>query len=427
MACQTPTPEGAFIAGTMDFVDCQAQSIGEAGYRALATSASTFSPLLTLALTIFIAIIGYRLILGDGLKGREIILSAVKIGMVLVLATSWPTFQILAYDLVLKSPANLAQVIAEPAGIPGANGGLAARLQNLDNAMAELNARGAGAVDTRLPKTPQTQWLSSDPIRSSETLEKSRTYYSVSTIAAYASVRLVAGILLALGPLFILFLLFDATRGLFEGWIKILVGTILASTFSAVIMGVELAFLEPYVSQILTYRRAGIGTPMAALYMLVASVAFSLILLAAILISFRIGHGFRFPVAFLQSQTARIEKYWSAADWNAGSGKADERQTRLINEPLMIDEQLQTKTLSGAGSRARSIANAVTYSQSRESYDSDNSSSSNPNRALILSAALQDTQQDIKPAAITINRRRTVGRASAKIGTRDLMSMKIDA
>src|SRR3546814_1507404 len=47
-----------------------------------------------------------------------------------------------------------------------------------------------------------------------------RVIFLVSTIASFAIVRIAAALLLALAPLFVAFLLFDGTRGLFEGWAK---------------------------------------------------------------------------------------------------------------------------------------------------------------------------------------------------------------
>jgi type IV secretion system protein VirB6 len=400
MTCPSPTPEGPFISGTLDYIDCQAQIIGEAGYRALASPSSSFSPLLTLAMTIFVAIIGYRLLIGENLRGRDTILSAVKVGMALLLATSWPAFQTIAYNLVLKTPANLAQSIGEPAGIPGAGGGLTMRLQNVDNAMAELLVRGSGGPDIRLGQTAQTRWLSYDPIRSAATLEQSRTIYSVSSIAAFASVRLVAGILLAMGPIFALFFLFDGTRGLFEGWIRALVGTILAATTTAIILGVELALLEPLLSQILEYRRAGVGTPMAAFQLLIASLVFALVLLAALLVSMRVARGFRFPIALIEAAPRWAENYWTAR--NADT------QFRA-NDPVAIDDRR----------RAQMVADVITITQRRDEAGAMREPIGTPSRAALISFKFSGGQDEMIPVRNSAARRRTVGRTSAGDFRRD--------
>ena len=69
--------------------------------------------------------------------------------------------------------------------------------------------------------------------------------------------RLVAGLLLALGPFFIAFLLFDGTRGLFEGWLRVLGGAALGALGTAIVLGVELALLEPWLADLLACRLAG--------------------------------------------------------------------------------------------------------------------------------------------------------------------------
>ncbi|WP_204350118.1 type IV secretion system protein, partial [Serratia marcescens] len=66
-----------------------------------------------------------------------------------------------------------------------------------------------------------------------------RVTFLTATIAAYASVRLVAGLLLALGPLFIALLLFEGTRSLFEGWVRGLVAAILGAVAVTILLGVE--------------------------------------------------------------------------------------------------------------------------------------------------------------------------------------------
>lgn len=393
-------PEDPFISGTLDYIDCQAQTIGEAGYQALASPLSSFSPLLTLALTIFIAITGYRLLIGDTLRGREIILSAIKVGMVLLLATSWPAFRIIAYDLVLRSPANLSQTIGVPADIPGATGGLSERLQNVDNAMAELAVRGTGGPDNRLTQAAQTRWITYDPIRSLAVLEQSRTIYASSSIAAFSSVRLVAGILLALGPLFALFLLFDGTRGLFEGWVRGLIGAIIAGTATAIILGVELALLEPLLAQTLQYRRAGIGTPMASGQMLATTIVFSLILLAALLASIKIAQGFRFPASILEAPLRWAESFQMPQNIET---------TFNAPSPTPIEER----------SRAQTIAEAAANIQRRENTRSQGYQAGNMTRVSSLAAKLKEAPYEPLQILAKASRRRTVGRASVKSVRRD--------
>src|SRR3546814_12144923 len=81
-----PSPE-SFAPSVLRFLDCQAQLIGAEGYRALAAPGSTASVLLTGMITLLIAFFGYRMLLGHTPTVREGVLTFVKIGLVLVLAT----------------------------------------------------------------------------------------------------------------------------------------------------------------------------------------------------------------------------------------------------------------------------------------------------------------------------------------------------
>ena len=122
--CQgIPTPQ-SFAPGLIGFLDCQAQNLGVNGYAALASPGSSVSILLTAMLTITIALVGYRIMLGGSLHVRDGVLTFVKIGVVLALATSWPAYQTLIYDLVLRAPAQLAGEVGGAAALPGAGGGL---------------------------------------------------------------------------------------------------------------------------------------------------------------------------------------------------------------------------------------------------------------------------------------------------------------
>ena len=214
MACQS-LPATSFIGGVIDFVDCQAQAIGSGGYQALAAPGSTLSLLLTGLLTLFVALFGYRMLLGHTPGMRDGVLALVKVGIVLALALSWPTYRTLVYDIALKGPAELAGEIGSPATLPGANGGLVARLDNADRFLVALAILGPGEIpvaqQASQPQAAPPPMAGFDALA----LGGSRMMFLSAAIAALASVRLIAGLMLALGPFFIAFLLFDGTRGLF--------------------------------------------------------------------------------------------------------------------------------------------------------------------------------------------------------------------
>jgi type IV secretion system protein VirB6 len=81
-----------------------------------------------------------------------------------------------------------------------------------------------------------------------------------SIIGSFGLLRLAGGLFLALAPLFAGFLLFEATRFLFLGWLRALIAVALGSVGIAIVLGVELAIIEPWLTQVLSLRTARITT-----------------------------------------------------------------------------------------------------------------------------------------------------------------------
>ena len=363
-ACPGLTPDGPFLAGMLANIDCQAQTIGMAGYRALASPGSTASIALTSALTVFVALFGYRMLFGRVPDMRDSVIALVKVGIVLALATSWPAYRTLVYDVVLRLPAELASNIGTPSGLPGASGGLVARLQSVDDGLSELVRMGAGRPsDTDLAAVPpmivpgqppqaapsprnRTLW---DPARDQVLLGNARTLYLAGALGAFASVRLIAGLLLALGPLFALLLLFDATRGVFEGWVRALCGAALGGLATATILGVELALLEPWLAQILTERSVDIPTPAIPIELMAFETVFALTLLAGLIASAGVARGFHIPMTL-----------------RAAPKRANERLRKWMGEARVSLQSHSEQRGTPERQRAQAIADAAAAANRRD-------------------------------------------------------------
>jgi type IV secretion system protein VirB6 len=288
MACPVPKSGGAFLAAMLDFIDCQAQTIATLGYQANAGGNTNAGPVLTAALTIVIAILGLRLILGWLPSLGDGIVAALRIGVVLLLATSWPAYRVIVHDVVLKGPAELVSTMSRPAALPGSDGGLTSRLQAVDSGLAALAVAGTGR--TLAVTTPEAARIDQPRPGFSDDLGLSlaRIAYLGSTIAALGIVRLIAALLLALGPFFAVALLFDATRGLFFGWLRVLAGVVIGAAGIALVLMIELALLEPYLGDVLSRRAAALATPAATVELIVICLAFAAILAAMIAVGLRI-------------------------------------------------------------------------------------------------------------------------------------------
>ncbi|HEX4738830.1 MAG TPA: type IV secretion system protein [Allosphingosinicella sp.] len=298
--CPLISPDTGFVRAAMAFVDCQAQSIGAQGYLALLAPGSTLALLLTGFLTLFVALFGYRLLMGHVPDVREGVLMLAKLGFVMALATSWPAYRTLVYDVALRGPAELTAEIGVPSGLPGTGGGMVGRLDTVDQALAALAILGAGEAPVVVgAPTNQTGDLATQtpppPFAgfNAFALGGSRLVFLLGAVGSLAAVRLTAGLMLALGPFFIAFLLFEQTCGLFEGWVRVLAGAALAAVGTAIALSLELALAEPWLADVLTRRAAGEAMPNLPAELLLVTLIFALLILALMYASARVAYGFR--------------------------------------------------------------------------------------------------------------------------------------
>jgi type IV secretion system protein VirB6 len=412
-----PLPAGAgFLQWILAFFDCQAQLLGSGAYQALASPGSTLALVLTGFLTLFIALFGYRLLLGQGPDLRTGVLALVKIGFVLALATSWPAYQTLVYDVVIHGPGQLASEIGRPTGLPGADGGLVARLNGADQAFTALAVLGEGTAPPGIEANQAVPSLGVPPQPYSATfaIGYSRMLFLIGAIAGLGGVRLIIGLLLAVGPFFVAFLLFDNTRSLFEGWIRVLAGAALASVATSIVLGVELALLEPWLADLLARRSAEEWLPGMPIEVLVATTVFALIVLVMLYASARIAFAFRFA-PFLAAATERFSQ----------SSRSEDRRVAAAAAGAQAAPQAETRT------RAATVVDAVAATQRREAgqvasalvrQDAAAGDRSGARRASPASTA-RDATQSIAPAPLGQSfRRRTRGRVSASAGRRDRRS-----
>ena len=305
--CQVYPASGGLVRDVLNFIDCQTLTLGANGYQAMASPGSATSQMLTGLLTLFVALFGYRMLFGRTPEVRDGLLALVKVGIVLTLATNWPAYRTLAYNVVLQGPAQLAASIGSGADIPGANSGLVARLDNADAMLSTLAGLGAGSV-ARPATSPFGTLTTNDPGAPADpvftgfdawAIGLARLAFLVGSIGAFAGVRFIAALLLALGPLFVAFLLFEGARGMFVGWLRVLAGAVLGAAFIGVVLGIELALLEPWLIDLIGRRYTNQGIGGIPTQLLAIALVFDLALLAVIVAAGRVtaGLGLAFPAA----------------------------------------------------------------------------------------------------------------------------------
>lgn len=343
----SPSPE-TFASSFLGYLDCQAVSLGSAGFMALSTPGSSVSLLLSALLTILVALAGYRILFGETTSVvRDGVLGFLKIGVVLAFATSWPAYRTVIFDVVLRSPADLAGEIGRPAGLPGANGGLAMRLDGVDRSFRILSIYGPG-VPTR-EQVEQAEGIAPPLFANFDSfaLGSSRVIFLVGSLGAFAIVRLSAAFLLALGPLFVTFLLFSVTRGIAFGWLRGLLGAALGGAAIAIVLGVELTLLEPWLSELAARRASGIATPGIPTALLATAIIFAVATAGLLALATRIALGLELPSVSVLREGSRLIP---------------------VSGPARPLPTYQTSAEAGVGSRTRAmtIADSIISAQRRE-------------------------------------------------------------
>lgn len=320
-ACSAAQASTGFVSSVTGFVDCQAQNLGVGAWGALGMPGSTLQLVLTGFLTITIALFGYRLLLGSTFTIRDTTLAFVKIGAIFALATSWAAYRPLVYDLVTDGPGLLVSEIGPRGGVVGSDGTLLQRLDYADRSLEQLAILGPGYPPaTDAAQTVPPPFIGFD----SFALGGSRIMFLFSAIAGLSIVRIVTALMLALGPFFIAFLMFDSTRSLFEGWVRVLAGTAFAAVSVSIALGLELGLMEPWLASVLARRMSGEPMPTIPTELFVISSFFALAVLASLYFSMRVANAFRLP-PLLRLDFARPQ---STAVSRSGASQAAEPRTR---------------------------------------------------------------------------------------------------
>jgi type IV secretion system protein VirB6 len=301
----SPVPLGV-VRDLLSTVDCHVQVYSAAGYLALTGPRSPLPAAMTALLTIYVALLGYRLLTGaGGTRLSQTPLIAVKIGVVLAVTLNWSVFQTLVFNLAADAPMQIGRVIARP--MAGGGGDLAADpVRGLQTAYDELTAdaqdlaktAGQGAVVA--PASPQTNASAPGGAQTNEeatanALRRAAAALLASTAGVLASAFIVVGVLTAVGPVFIALFLFEATRGFFVGWVRALVGAMLVPMVCWFTTSLLLVILSPRIDALAPQRAThaiDLDTAAAAsALVLVFAASQALLVVAALLAAggFRLG------------------------------------------------------------------------------------------------------------------------------------------
>ena len=258
--CSMAEAPSSLLSRIAVYVECHAELASHAGFG-FGQTGTVEVGLLTSCLTIYVALIGYRMILGRSYDARAAVLACARVGIVIAFATSWSSYQPVIHAVVMQGPTELAATLL---------GRMNTTLSTPVDAISRLefyrrdirdgietpiqfDGQAAVAAGGEQMQNAAPSSNSTDPVESVEPnwpvpdLAGFLTLFSLSS--AYLAIRLTTGLLLAIGPLLIPFALFDMTLALFEGWVRALIWVTLSTTVVIIVGSLGLSFIQSEVAR----------------------------------------------------------------------------------------------------------------------------------------------------------------------------------
>ncbi|HUE62835.1 MAG TPA: type IV secretion system protein [Rhizomicrobium sp.] len=345
--CSTVTDLGV-VRDVLTAVDCNTRNFARLGYESLTAANSPFQAALTVALTVYVAVIGYRLLFGEGARLSDGPVIALKIGAVLALVTSWSLFQTLVFDLADRAPMEIASVISAPMRGHGLAADPVAGLQASYDQLSQTAAAFAHPPKS-VDEHAQVNYASA-----AQALNMAANGLFIASAGLIAILLVAIGLLTATGPLFIAMFLFFETRGLFVGWVRALAASAfgLLSAWSLTIL--MLHAVEPWLDSLADGGTNGLADPHTGVTTAIIVLVFCAAQLGLMLAGIMIARGFRLP-----SRASRATSRTDAAYTAPAAMPLD-----MISRPARLAEQLaHQETTSLYGERTHATATSVTYAR----------------------------------------------------------------
>ena len=308
-ACPVPGPDDPLVRGLLGVVDCNVQTVVQTGYATLFQPGGAFVSVLTVLMTLYVALVGYRLLLGRSpLNVTDLALTTVKLGAVLALATQWATYESLVYRTLFFGPEQIADVILHGLRANGSvvGGNVYDGLQRAFTDMTAFSpATPPGAPAVVAPATAALGPNAAGAAQIASLLSKagfdsllllgSAVILLLSSLGVLLASKIVLALLLAFGPIFIALLLFESTQGLFQGWLRATLGFAFAPLATTLTLGLALTLLDPSLQQLETMRADSTYLPGVAFAVAVLVMVFTGVSLGLVVAGGAIAAGFRPP------------------------------------------------------------------------------------------------------------------------------------
>lgn len=230
----------SLVGGLIDTVDCHIRVLAHDTFRQLVGPGTTFASALTAMLTIYIALIGYQLLLGRGnLRLTVLPVTALKIGLIMAFLTSWAAYQTVIFSFLFDGPRELLGPLLSLMGFGrDVYDGVESAYATLSGAAGVYGGQADAAANI----------LQGGPMLGSGLLWLSAMGLLLVTVGVILAAKIVLGFLLAIGPVFVALFLFDTTRGLFDGWLRATLAFAIAPLAANVFGAAMLVMMSPFLA-----------------------------------------------------------------------------------------------------------------------------------------------------------------------------------
>ncbi|UIP06224.1 type IV secretion system protein [Erythrobacter sp. SDW2] len=249
------------IATALKAVDCVSAEMTGSAFGKLFAPGGQMATVLTILLTLYVIFFAMALMTGrSNLSVRAMLPRIILVGLVLTFSTSWAAYQSIVWNLALGAPDWLAGILTGDRG--SATMTFAAKVDIVFQAVEQASA---GQTDIEAFSPPGM-------------LRLGALLFMLGTVGVLVTARIALAVLIALGPVFIVMVLFNGTRGMFTGWLKGVVMLALTPLFAVLAGGIMLELSVPILSA-LTQTSGEIPARPAMAFLMVGAVHVALMVM----------------------------------------------------------------------------------------------------------------------------------------------------
>ena len=343
---QIASQAGSGVAAALRAVDCTAGQVTSEAFGRLFAPGGSMATVLTILLTLYIAIFGLQLLTGRSSLGvRALTPRMITIGLVLTFATSWVAYQSVVWNLVVGGPNQLAGILT---GVDGSATDVFA--QKIDVVFLAIQEASQGQDDISAFSPPGMMWMGA-------------MLFMLGTLGLLVTAKIALAILLALGPVFVVMALFNGTRGLFAGWLKGVVMLALAPLFAVLGGTIMLELAVPILSRLVA-TPGEINAQAAMGFFMIGAVHVALMVLVLKTTATMVGGWTVFGLAGSDKDrdagvnTASVPAAQTAAAYNARQTEAAQAASNSMAQARQINlsaQQVASAANDGAGGGAYAV------------------------------------------------------------------------